>query len=133
MRHPDWPRRLSEYIEAARFTPFEWGTHDCCVFCDDAVMAMTGESRMAALRGAYASARAAAGLIKRAGGLVAITSRHLGQPAFGNARRGDVVMFESLGHGPALGICIGAQFAAAGPDGVAFGDISAAQAVWRID
>lgn len=133
MRHPDWPRRLNAYIEAARFTPFAWGSHDCCVFCDDAVMAMTGESRMAELRGAYTSARAAAGLIKRAGGLLAITSKYLGEPSMICARRGDVVLFESLGHGPALGICIGPQFAAAGPDGVTFGDISAAQASWRIE
>lgn len=131
MRLADWPVRLAACIEAARFVPFAWGVHDCCTFADDAVIAVTGQSRMAGLRGKYSTARGAAGVMRRHGGLDGAVTRMLGDPV-PRARRGDVVLFESL-LGPALGVCVGPQIAARGPDGLVLLDMSAAQMAWRVE
>lgn len=86
---------------------------------------------MANLRGKYSTARGAAGLIRRHGGLAGAVTSVLGDPVQ-RARRGDVVMFESM-FGPALGVCVGPQIAARGPDGLVLLDMSAAQMAWRVE
>jgi hypothetical protein len=58
MRLHDWPERLSKTIAAARGTPGGWGTHDCCTFGADCILAVTGVDVAADWRGKYDSERA---------------------------------------------------------------------------
>lgn len=63
MRREDWPSRLHDVIEAARETPFAWGSHDCCTFAAACVEAVTGRNVWPASRrytteqGAYRALR----------------------------------------------------------------------------
>lgn len=43
-RLPDWPERLSRYVEANANRVFRWGTFDCAQFANGAVEAMTGQA-----------------------------------------------------------------------------------------
>jgi hypothetical protein len=135
-RYPDWARRLAEYLASARRTPFAWGRHDCCTFAADAVVAMTGEDAIAAMRGKYTTQQGAARHIARAGSLHALVARQIGEPMQtpALAGRGDVVLFEMVEpYGPqALGICVGAHIAAPGPQGMVTLPITVATAAWRI-
>lgn len=42
MKFEDWPRRLSDYLESKRHTPFKWGENDCILFAAKGYEAMTG-------------------------------------------------------------------------------------------
>ncbi|EJL77363.1 hypothetical protein PMI15_04685 [Polaromonas sp. CF318] len=135
-RYPDWPRRLTEHLAAVKRTPFIWGQHDCCTFAAGAVIAMTGTDAIAPWRGKYTSQRGAARFIAAAGGLHALTCTVMGEPMQtpALAGRGDLVMFEMVEpYGPqALGICVGAQIAAPGPQGMVLLPISVASAAWKV-
>ena len=52
----DWPERLDALLRARAEWPFVWGVHDCCTFCADAVLAITGVDVMGTLRQRYQSA-----------------------------------------------------------------------------
>lgn len=132
MRYQDWPQRLDAYIESRRATPFEYGSHDCCLFADGAVVAITGESRMASFD--YTSRLGAERLIRGAGTLDALVNRALGEPVHpSQAGRGDVVMAD-LEHGATVGVCLGAVCAfAAEPTGMTFRPRATVRAAWRID
>lgn len=53
IRVSDWQTRLSAYLQAASFRPFEYGVQDCGLFVAGAVEAMTGVDVAAELRGRY--------------------------------------------------------------------------------
>ena len=59
--------------------PFEWGKNDCVLFSADAVLAITGQDYAKEYR-TYSSAKEAARLIKKLGGLEAIATSALGSP-----------------------------------------------------
>lgn len=139
-RFDDWPSRLEAVVDAARKVKFSYGTsgNDCCRFPADAVAAVTGVDHMAPFRG-YRSKLGALRAIRRYGGgglgeALERWSRETGveQVPLALARRGDVVVHETP-EGPALGICLGARFAAVKePEGLVFFPMSAATAVWRV-
>ena len=135
-RRPDWPTRLAAHLASVKSLPFAWVGNDCCTFAAGVVQAITGVDAMAPLRGKYTTQAGAARLIKRAGGLQALVSEHLGQPLQtpALAGRGDVVLFEMAApYGPqALGICVGAHLAAPGPAGMVLLPITVAVAAWRV-
>jgi len=89
MRLHDWDHRLSQAIEAARGTPFAYGTHDCCVFAADCIEAVTGRDIAAAWRGRYDTWSGGLKLAK-ARNLPQLATRFFAEvhPAF--AHRGDV-------------------------------------------
>ena len=134
-RRPDWPERLAEAVRAARGRPFAWGRHDCALFAFDCVRAMTGVDHLAAFRGRYRSAKGAARALKRIGGVETLEELVVG--IFGQpepivaAQRGDVVLLDTE-RGPALGVCLGARSAFAGPDGLAYAPTASARAAWRV-
>lgn len=131
-RIEDWPERLLAFIDARREMPFAWGDNDCCTFAADAVREMTGVDPMAELRGRYDSARSAARRVEEAGGIASWLDARL--PALASpllARRGDLVMFEAQ-DGPALGVVVGAQAAAAGPEGVTWVPVAQWRRAWRV-
>ena len=119
-----WEQRLAEFIASRSATPFSWGSHDCCAFTAGAVHAMTGSDAMAAHR-SYSTSISAARVIREAGGIMAIPAALglLERRRVICASRGDVVAAETYGGRKgrkvvALGICIGALSAFAGPVGV---------------
>lgn len=129
----DLPERLQAFIESRRETPFAWGSHDCALFAADWVASATGTDPAQGLRGRYRTARGAARLIKREGGLEAIADSRLGEriePKL--AQRGDVVLLEGS-HGPTLGVCLGVDAAAPGEDGLMLVPMHNALAAWRTE
>lgn len=94
-RYPDWEARLAAAIEAARATPFAWGTFDCWLAAADQVAASTGVDPADWCRGRYRSARGALGVLRRHGGgrLDAMLTTIFGEPvARPFARRGDLAL-----------------------------------------
>lgn len=135
-RLEDWPTRLNQAIQAARWRPFVWGEHDCCLFAANVVRAMTGNDPAADLRGRYRSRSGAGRLIKDAGGLDALVDRMaraagLSPIPVAYAHRGDPVLVETEG-GPALGICCGPRIACATHEGLVFVDRARALKAWRV-
>ena len=156
MRLEAWPERLAAFIESRRRRPFAWGEHDCVVFAADAVRELTGVDHLSEFRGRYATARAAAKLLRDVGQLDAAVTARLG-PAVAPraAQRGDVVLLdlsgasashasaatdasegaermEPPGVGAALGICLGAVIAAPGPEGLQFLPLRRVQCAWHV-
>jgi hypothetical protein len=81
---------LHRYAASHMRTPFAWGEHDCVLFAADAVKAQTGVDRLAAYRGRWKTARGAARLLKRLGGMAAAVDQVLTPIAPSMAQRGDV-------------------------------------------
>lgn len=133
-RREDWPERLLAATEAARETPFQWGQHDCALMAADLVLAMTDTDFAAPFRGTYSTAFGAARalLLQGAPDLAAYVGRLFGAPiAPGLARRGDLVMFDAA-DGPALGVVLGGEAAAAGPEGVTWVQRAQWTLAWRV-
>lgn len=130
-RLPDWPQRLSEFIESRRHAPFVWGGNDCCRFAAGAVRAMTGTDPMAGY--CYRDEREARALIEGAGNIESLLCERLGVPlpAVAHAMRGDVVIAD-LDHGPTVGVLLGRMAAYAGDTGVLLLPWQYARAAWRI-
>lgn len=132
-RLPDWDARLMRFLAARTGTSFAWGASDCATFAADAVRAMTGWDPIATIRGRWTSARGAARVARRGGGLEAWCTELFGAPGDPRwAQRGDVVLLDTAG-GPALGIVAGGGLIAAqGGDGVVWVPVSAARATWPV-
>lgn len=58
-RLPDWPARLTAYLDATRHRPFAWGAQDCCLWAVGAIDALCGTDHAAAIAGRYATAEGA--------------------------------------------------------------------------
>jgi len=74
MRLKDWQSRFAALVAGARARPFEWGTHDCCLWAADAVQALTGRDPAAQWRGTYSSELGAFRIVFKLGGLPAIAA-----------------------------------------------------------
>ena len=137
-RIPDWPERLQRLIKQNRNEPFVWGAHDCALFACNVVRELTGTDFAEAFRGAYSDKRGAAMALKAfaSGGLVETIDKIAGANrcpdiSIHRARRGDVVLCDQDGM-KALGICLGATFAAAGPEGLTFHPMSRSERAWSV-
>jgi hypothetical protein len=134
-RLPDWPERLMALLDAEAARPFAWGESDCVVgLAARGVEAVTGTDPCADLRGRYKTARGAAGLLRRLGGLEAAVAARLGPPLASPAlaHRGDVAMLEERGM-PVLGLCVGnGRLAVKAPDGLAHRPMSRAVRAWPV-
>lgn len=132
MRLANWERKLADEIERARFLPFQWGVHDCCLFAADVVQALTGVDHAAELRGIYRTLRTAERILKKRGGVRQIATDALGpeiSPLM--AQRGDVVLLPTE-YGEALAVCIGAYCVAPGEDGLQSRPLADAITAWRV-
>lgn len=128
----DWAAALYAQIDDFNSMPFVWGTHDCCSFAADCVLAMTGVDKMAAYRGGYKTAVGAARKLVKAGGMEAAITAELGEPiAPALAQRGDVVCFTSP-LGDTCGVCLGSTIAAAGLGGITHTPMVQAFKAWRV-
>ena len=134
-RRWDWPEKLAAVLKAARSRPFEWGAHDCVLFCAAATEAMCGIDPAAALRGVYKSAAGEVRAAKRLFGVSTLAD--LAAALWGEespparARRGDVVLVEAP-EGEALGVAAGAPgIAVVTRAGLAFAPARSARRAWR--
>jgi hypothetical protein len=132
----DWPERLYAFLESKKSTPFKWGVNDCCTFAADVVFECTGVDPIDNLRpdglASWSTELQASKVLKRHGGLAAMVTSRLGQPiAVPMAQRGDVMMI-NMHDRAALVICLGAQYAGAGPAAITYGSINEATMAWRV-
>lgn len=90
MRLPDWPERLSSFIESRRQAAFSYGTNDCCLTAADWVREATGDDPAAEYRGRYHDEAGALRIVRGAGGMRGLVG--LVEKPVGLAQRGDVVL-----------------------------------------
>jgi hypothetical protein len=81
---------LHRYVASHMRTPFAWDGHCCVIHAADAVLAQTGVDKLAAYRGRWKTARGAARLLTRLGGMEAAVSTVLTPVSPAMAQRGDV-------------------------------------------
>lgn len=134
-RADDWPIRLNAHIEVSRDRAFEWGRHDCALFAADWVRQATGVDYTAAYRDRYASASGAMRALKELGqgNLRATVGGVLGAeiPAL-KAQRGDLLLWQQAEGGDTVGICLGADGAFVGAQGLVMVPLRDCAAGWRV-
>ena len=120
-RKADWIDRLVAYLESVNRTPFEWGKHDCFLFCMGAVDAMRGNKKLYKhFAGRCFSENDVAKLCKEEGYKSAIdfmTKNFPPRESKFQIQRGDIVAFDG-DQGLTFGIWQGQRIYAAGPDGL---------------
>lgn len=135
-RLPDWPRRLTDALAAARRRGFVWGSHDCWTAAAAIACAVTGRDPAAAVRGTYATEEEAEAILARCGGLEAYVAGTLAEfgapecdPAF--VQRGDLVLVEA-GNQRMVGVIADARIAVPGVDGMQLLRLGRARRAWAI-
>lgn len=132
-RLPDWQPRLYAFLESRRQAAFSWGTNDCCLFCADAVMAMTGEDPASALRGSYADEAGALAILAEHGGIDGLVTFILGEPMGALCgRTGDVALIRARNGNDVVGVIDGAQVVCVGDVETIKYPLERARAIWRI-
>lgn len=97
---------LEEFISEWAARPFQWGVTDCVQFAAAWVRECTGQDYAAGY--AYSDEAGAALVIREAGGLSELVSRHLGD--FKRSREGMVagdIVLSAFGQGPTVGVAVG--------------------------
>jgi hypothetical protein len=69
--------KLSDHLTTIGVQPFAWGSHDCCTFACDWVLAIRGVDPMQDWRGQYADAKGALRRIEERGGMVDCVSAEM--------------------------------------------------------
>lgn len=131
-RHPDWQKRLTDYLRAIHQHPFEYGRFDCALFVAGAVKAMTGVDPMRGMRG-YRS-RSAGMRAARAKGHadhIDMTATLFPEVLPSLAGPGDIAVIDGT-TGPALGIVQGAHIYVAGDAGLGLVPFTAARRAFRV-
>lgn len=128
---------LFEAVAMRRDRAFQWGVHDCCLFACDVIRDAGGVDYAAPFRGRYRTAAGAARALRRfaGAGLEAAAERITRDNGLEEvpplmAQRGDFVLVDEA-EGPALGVCLGSHFVAAGPAGTVLRPLAAARRAWR--
>jgi hypothetical protein len=134
-RTEGWEQRLDAWVQSRRRLPFGWGSNDCIAFAASAVEALTGASPLPLLPPYETEEEADARLAER-GGLEAAIVAAMEAAGFppcgpGHAGRGDIVMAR-VGNDTPLAVCLGAELAIAGPEGMAFIRRGAIIRAWAI-
>lgn len=131
IRNQAWEKRLREFVASRSRRRFAWGSHDCCMFAADGVLAMTGTDLAADYRGRYKTQIGAGRKLSAAGGLEALVSARMGASvAVLQAHRGDLVL--NTDAEPMLGICLGNRCAFAAVRGLAILPLNPKWVGWRI-
>lgn len=126
-----WRQRFDALVAQRLRTPFAWGSHDCCLWAADCVLATTGHDPAADLRGTYTTALGAARVLSAIGGLPAAGAR--GGPAIPPlaAAVGDVGLVQHDGR-DLMAVCAGSVWLAPAANGLAALPLSAATLAWRV-
>ena len=143
VRKQNWPTILANMISDAYCEPFAWGTHDCCIWSADVIMAMseTSVDLAGSYRGTYHDEAGANAIISAATGggdledlIVQITTANSFDEISPNeAQRGDLVLADTS-TGPAAGIIgpDGREGFFVAPDGLVLIGLSDIRRAWRI-
>ncbi len=67
MRPHDWEQRLHAFLESEKAKPFAWGTHDCCIFAANWILALTGVDIAEDFRGKYTDEASCTALMAKLG------------------------------------------------------------------
>jgi hypothetical protein len=135
LKHPDWHRRLINFLVSQQNAHFIWGQNDCCLFACACVLAITGTDPMAQWRGKYTTELGAKRYLKKYGGGTILNAFNA---VFGpikprlNANNGDLILIDT-DQGDAVGIMQGCQVWAVGPAGLITLPISKAIGCWPIE
>jgi hypothetical protein len=132
----NWPAKLALFIEEKRNQPFDWAANNCCFFACDWLAILVGIDPAADMRADVTSSFSAQKALAVRGGVDTIATEacvEYGWPECppSCARRGDVVEVQTE-HGPALGVCVGAQSIFPGVNGIEFRDTLRALRAWRV-
>ncbi|HWA22334.1 MAG TPA: hypothetical protein VG735_08070 [Caulobacterales bacterium] len=130
MRRADWPERLAAYINGREAVAFAWGPNDCCSFAAGAVLALTGDDPMRALRRRYRSARGATRLLNEQT-LESHLDERFARVGVAMAHRGDVALVEIEGR-PSVAIVEGEMLVAPGLNGLVRVPRGLAVGAWRV-
>jgi hypothetical protein len=106
MRNEGWESLLAQQIAEARGKTFEWGVHDCVLWCADWIGKVTGIDPAAEWRGTYSTEEEAQAILGSLGfaSTSELASHHLEEKPVSMASRGDLMLHPS----GSLGICDGA-------------------------
>lgn len=139
LRFPDWPARLTRFLEEREQLPFAWGQHDCCLFACDWIREATGWDPAARFRGEYRNREGALRALRELGrgtlpttasGIAeAVGAAPYSQPL--RAQRGDIALIET-DLGPALGVVMGPHIVSTGPAGLITVPLRSALRVWPL-
>lgn len=127
-----WPSRFAALVASARLEPFAWGSHDCCLWAADSVLALTGVDPAHALRGTYGDERSALKLVARLGGLTAIGLMCGPEIKPAHATDGDVGLVAWPDGVVSLGVHGGTRWMCVGDAGLVDLPLSAASLVWGV-
>lgn len=130
-RLKDWPSRLQALMAQAQLRPFTWGSHDCCLWAADAVLACTGVDMAVPWRGTYATETEAAALLDALGGLRALGALAGPECKPALAGAGDVGLIEHAGAGW-LAVHDGAAWVCATRNGLVRWPTRAARCAWKV-
>ena len=128
-RLKNWPSRFAALQQMAQHEPFAWGTHDCCLWAADSVLACTGVDPAQAWRGTYHDEAGGMALLESLGGLHAVAA--LGGPPIDPrcATVGDVGILW-IG-AEVLAVCGGGCWLLCGPRGIEYTELPARMA-WGV-
>ena len=129
-RLPDWPERLSAYVEACRAMPFVWGEHDCVLFAAGAVEAVTGVRPALPVWRSQEEARV---MLRAERGLRRALDRRMPQIETAQAGRGDLLLVQQPNDGGSLlTVCVGDRWCAPGAAGRVVGPALSARYAWGV-
>lgn len=132
MRLRNWPSRFSALVESVRAQPFEWGTHDCCMWAANATLSITGADPAATWRGTYAGDRGALRLLDQLGGLESVGALTGPVIALPLVTVGDVGLVTWPDGTRSLGVCGGTFWLCAGDAGLISLPMDAASMAWGV-
>jgi hypothetical protein len=127
----EWRERFDTLVRERMSTPFAWGTHDCCLWAADCVLAVSGVDPAADLRGTYSSAIEAVRLVDQLGGMEAIAARGGAPIPPLCAGVGDVGLV-TLDDRELLAVCAGDVWLAPGANGLAARPLAEARLAWGV-
>ncbi|WP_435007978.1 DUF6950 family protein [Tundrisphaera lichenicola] len=107
MRPEGWEGLLAAHIVEGRSCEFEWGAHDCVLWCANWVRKLTGNDLAADWRGTYGTEEEANSVLNSLGfaSPADLADEHLDAIPVLRAKRGDIVQHPA----GMLGICDGAR------------------------
>jgi len=102
-RLPNWRGRFREAIRAAQSRPFGWGSHDCALWADAVVEALTGQSLRPLFPGDYDTLAGGLRILRDAGYAdhEALVADRFPEITVARAMLGDLAVVDSDG-APAL-------------------------------
>lgn len=135
MRTENWPTLLASFVAGRRYLPFDLASNNCGFMASDWIRLLTGKDPASSWRSLTATG--VARRLKKENLLhyaedVAIRNKWPTiLPVY--AQRGDVVLVDIKGTGPALGVCLGAQSVFPGKESLTFLPTLTCQRAWRIN